>query len=300
MPELHSVLVTGGSGLIGRAAVAELLGAGIEVTVFDRAGTAPVPDAAYVAGDVLDADALAVAAEGHDALVHLAGIAGKDEAPPEVTYAINTSGTFNALHAAVRVGAARAVYASSINASGLPLSNHPVLPSRYPYDESEPADISDWYSLSKQANEDAAVMVHRRWGLPVTGLRFPLVRDIRAEDGRAFGRHIRAGMITDARRATCEGWSYLDVRDAGRAVLAALTSAASSPVGILVAAPVTYLSTPTEAALDRYAPGVPRRPAPGRQVPIDLGRASQILSFRAETILDDTAPGELIDISELA
>ena len=59
--------------------------------------------------------------------------------------------------AAGRAAVAKLVYASSINANGLPLNPHPVLPSRYPWDEDEPAVIADAYSLSKQANEAAAV-----------------------------------------------------------------------------------------------------------------------------------------------
>jgi nucleoside-diphosphate-sugar epimerase len=299
------ILVTGGDGLIGSEVVRLLAELGARVDVYDLGG----PDAAaralqagaenHTSGSVTDPEEVAKALAGYDAVVHLAGIAGLDGGTAEQIYTANTLGTFLVMEAAARAGVAKLVYASSINASGLPLNPHPVLPSRYPWDEDEPAVIADAYSLSKQANEAAAVALSRRHGLAMTGLRYPLVRDITVQDGVVFARHIRRALREDPRRQACEGWTYLDVRDAAAATVAALTHDTAAAPGILVAAPQTYLRQDTEEALRRSAPDVPRTPVPGRTVPVTLDRAAAQLGFKATTLLEDIDPALLADLDDL-
>jgi nucleoside-diphosphate-sugar epimerase len=297
------VVVTGGAGLIGRAAVAAIVSNGGTVTVFDRpeaehtdARYAPGGDVTFVGGDITDVSAVRSTLEGADAVVHLAGYAGLGMADAAETYRVNTVGTFIVLSEAGAAGLAKAVYASSINASGYPLGGSAMPPS-FPYNEQAPPEIADWYSLSKQAGEDAARMVHARWGIPITGLRFPLVRDITEDGGATFGRHLRAAMAADPRRQAAEGWSYLDVSDAGRSIVAALLSDTPPAPGILVAAPRTYLSTSTNDALDLFTPTVPHAPIAGRDVALDLGLAERWLHFAATVFLDDVAPSELVDVA---
>jgi nucleoside-diphosphate-sugar epimerase len=297
------ILVTGGDGLIGRAVVALLAELGARVTVFDRGGPETAEQAgveAHTSGSVTDPEAVGAAVAGQDAVVHLAGLAGLDQGTAEEIYTANTLGTFLVMEAAGRAGVAKLVYASSINAFGLPLNPLPLLPSRYPWDEDEPAIIADAYSLSKQANEAAAVALSRRHGLPMTGLRYPLVRDITAEGGTVFARHIRRVLREDPRRQACEGWTYLDVRDAAAATVAALTHATPAAPGILVAAPRTYLRQDTDDALQRHAPGVPRTPVPGRDVPVTLDRTATQLGFTPTTALEDLGPTLLADLDDLA
>jgi nucleoside-diphosphate-sugar epimerase len=299
------VLVTGGDGLIGAAVVRALAAEGAEVTVYDlgrddaAARAADAGARAHLTGSVTDAETVDRAVAGQDAVVHLAGRAGLDQGTAEEIYTANALGTFLVLEAAARAGVAKVVYASSINASGLPLNPHAVLPSRYPWDEDEPAVIADAYSLSKEANEAAACAMSRRSGLPATGLRYPLVRDITVDDGTVFARHVRRALRDDPRRQACEGWTYLDVRDAAAATLAALTHATPAAPGILVAAPRTYLRQETEDALQRHAPDVPRERVPGRDVPVDLGRASALLGFKATLALEDLGEHLLADLDDL-
>lgn len=294
------MLVTGGAGLIGRAVVEHLASRGNEVTVLDTAGASvPAAAAAAVAGSVTDTETVRRAVEGQDAVVHLAGLAGLDQGTPEEIYAANALGTFIVMEAAGRAGTGKVVYASSINAFGLPLNPHPVLPSRYPWDEDETPVIADAYSLSKQANENAAAATAARHGTELTGLRFPLVRDIHEHDGTVFAAHIRRGMEQDPRRQACEGWTYLDVRDAAAAVEAALSCPTPPAPGILVAAGQTYLLQPTEDALERYAPDVPRERIPGRDVPVSLRRAEDLLGFKAQHTLEQISQDLLVDLKEL-
>ncbi len=56
---------------------------------------------------------------------------------------------------------------------------------------------------------------------------------------------------------------------------------------ILVAAPQTLAALPTEELLDRFHPGVPRRIAfPGRAVPLDLSRATELLGLVPRHLCD--------------
>ena len=203
------------------------------------------------------------------------------------------------MEAAGRAGVRKVVYASSINAFGLPLNPNPVLPSRYPWDEDEPAVIADAYSLSKQANEHAAEATAGRYGIELTGIRFPLVRDIYAQDGTVLAQHIRRAMNEDPRRQACEGWTYLDTRDAAASIGAALQRCTPPAPGILVAAPTTYLRQPTNEALNRYAAAVPRESIPGREVPVSLRRASEWLGFEARHCLEQISEDHLVDLKDL-
>lgn len=283
------ILITGGAGLIGRASAASLARAGAEVSIFDK------PD-----GDVTDIAVVRAALAGMDAVVHLGGYAGLGMADAAETYRVNAVGTFIVLSEAAEAGLSKAVYASSINANGYPLNPMAVMPRWFPYDETLPPAIADEYSLSKQASENAAEMVHSSRGLEITGLRFPLTRDITEDGGRSFGNHLRQSMSTDPRRQAAEGWSYLDVSDAARSIELALLHDTPPAPGLLVAAPLTYLSTPTAAAIAQFAPQSEQRPVTGRDVALDLGAATRLLGFHAALLLDDVAPNELVDALAVA
>src|SRR2546425_5493982 len=79
-PRAMNVLVTGASGLVGRQVVACLLDAGRAVTAFvrtpGRLGYLARERLAVVTGTVEDPAAIARAAEGCDAVIHLANASG--------------------------------------------------------------------------------------------------------------------------------------------------------------------------------------------------------------------------------
>ena len=97
-------LVTGAGGFIGAHVAQALLDAGHEVRGLDRV-TAFVPDGAEpLAGDILDADAIAHAVGGCDVIFHLAAVYSYARADAAAMRAVNVDGTRILLDAAVRAG----------------------------------------------------------------------------------------------------------------------------------------------------------------------------------------------------
>lgn len=242
----------------------------------------PTEDAQEVAADrVLQGDTredtdVVAALEGVELVVHLAAIPSPDLADWTTVFATNVVSTFTVLERAADRGVRRAVIASSINAYGGPYNSHPVLPAYFPLDERLPADLDDPYSLSKFTDEHTAGMVARHHGMPVTALRFPMTA--RQEDLLEHARRTSADPASRVR----EAWSYLDVRDAARAVELSLLSTEPGANAVFVAADTTCVPFPTEDLLDRHGGGVPRlRRFVGREVPIDLTRARTLLGFQA-------------------
>ena len=111
------VLVTGGSGFIGRHAVAELARAGASVRVVDLR---PHPDPAVdiVLGDIADDEVLEAAfAGGIDSVVHLAAVTSvlRSVENPGATFDTNVAGTHAVLEAC-RVGGVGSLVFASTNA----------------------------------------------------------------------------------------------------------------------------------------------------------------------------------------
>ena len=101
------VLVTGGSSLLGRTVANLLVARGDDVTCFQRSASGSL--AVDVLGDIRDRNAVGAAADGTDAVVHLAALVAP-KAPWNDMVAINVDGTRNALAAATT---GRFIYISS-------------------------------------------------------------------------------------------------------------------------------------------------------------------------------------------
>jgi NADH dehydrogenase len=119
MAAAMKILVTGGTGVIGRSVVRELRRRGHGIRVLSRnagRGEAWWPSGVEGwAGDVAQEETLHKAAEGCDAVIHIAGIV--DESPPHRTFqSVNIDGTRWILAESERAGAQKVVYVSSLGA----------------------------------------------------------------------------------------------------------------------------------------------------------------------------------------
>ncbi|WP_241681316.1 NAD-dependent epimerase/dehydratase family protein [Pseudactinotalea terrae] len=280
------VLVTGAGGSIGGDVVGLLQLYGTHVTALSSTWRRPSPADVVITGDATDPDAVAAALDGVEAVVHMAAIPGEGLAEPYPGYRTNTGATFNVLSRAGELGVHRCVLASSINAFGVPANHHQRLPAYYPIDEEIPRDLDDWYSLSKASDELSAEMAASHWGMTVIALRFPLT---------SLPSRVRELSRPHRHRQVREGWSYLDRRDAARAVLHALTAPLTGAHVIGLSAVDTFREEDTESLLDAYAPHVPRRRSfLGRAALIDTTRAEVRLGFRPRHTYDEPDPA-LID-----
>lgn len=104
------ILVTGGTGTLGRHVLPLLRDAGRDVRVLSRNGHESGDGIEYVTGDLLKGEGIEAAVEGVETILHLAGgPKGDDEA------------TRNLVRAASRAGARHLVYISVIGADRVPL-----------------------------------------------------------------------------------------------------------------------------------------------------------------------------------
>ncbi len=164
------VLVTGGSGFLGSHIADALSAAGHETIVFDLAPSRWLrPDQKMVVGDILDADAIARAMCGCEAVYHLAAMADINEAldSPRRTVEVNVMGTVNVLEAARIHSVRRVIFASSI----------------YVY-----SNQGSFYRTTKQACENLVNDYHERFGLTFTVLRFGSLYGPRADRSNSVFR----------------------------------------------------------------------------------------------------------------
>jgi len=112
--ERRDLLVTGGTGYIGRPLVELLAGRGHRVRVLVRAGSASrVPsNATAVIGDALDADSIAGALRRGDKLVHLVGTPHPNPSKEAEFERVDLASIRASVAAAVRAGVAHLVYVS--------------------------------------------------------------------------------------------------------------------------------------------------------------------------------------------
>jgi UDP-glucose 4-epimerase len=114
------VLITGGSGFIGRHVVSDLLEAGARVRVVDLEPH-PDPSVDVVRGDIAEREVLdAALAGGVDGIVHLAAVTSvlRSVEHPELTFRTNVAATAELLEAGRAAGAEALVFASTNAVTG--------------------------------------------------------------------------------------------------------------------------------------------------------------------------------------
>ncbi len=214
------ILVTGGSGKLGRAVLRDLVAHGYDVLNLDQHAL-PEPICPSVRIDLTNFGEVASAILGgvderggpFDAVVHLAAIPAPGLAANARTFANNVPTTYNVFEACRLAGIKNVVFASSETVLGLPFDNPPPYA---PVDEEYFPRPESAYSLGKLLDETMAAQFCR-WdpSLRMVGLRFSNV--MYPEDYKAFPR-----FDADPRARKWNLWGYIDARDGAQAVRRAI------------------------------------------------------------------------------
>jgi nucleoside-diphosphate-sugar epimerase len=155
------IVVTGGSGKLGRATVAELVAHGHEVWNVDLV---PALDsgARFTRVDLTDMGQVYELFRGIDegwdrvdGLVHLAAVPGPAQVPNAALFANNIRGSYNVFAASRHAGIRNIVWASSETVLGLPFDTPPPY---IPLDEEYAVRPETAYSLAKALEHDATGM----------------------------------------------------------------------------------------------------------------------------------------------
>jgi nucleoside-diphosphate-sugar epimerase len=261
------VVVTGGSGKLGRACVVELIENGYDVTNVDlvpsRDDRCPLVRADLVDfGQTLEVLAGVDERPAADAVVHLAAIPAPGLVPNAEVFRTNTLSTYNVFEAARRLEIKNVVWASSETVLGLPFDTPPPY---IPVDERYPPRPESAYSLSKLVGEAMAEQFCR-WDpeLKIFGLRFSNVME--PEDYRAF-----PSFDANARQRKWNLWAYIDGRDGAQAIRKALEADGTGAEVFIIANADTVMSLPNAELVAEVFPDVP--------LGADLGPNETLLSI---------------------
>jgi nucleoside-diphosphate-sugar epimerase len=275
------VIVTGGSGKVGRACVEELVNHGYEVFNVDAARPAKEQRCRFSQVDLTDfGQAVEALSEiddlysGVDAVVHLAAIPGPTQRTDSVTFTINTLSTYNVFEAARKLGIKNLVWASSETLLGIPFN---VPPPYLPVDEEYACRPETSYSLSKLLGEEMAKQFCR-WDpqLKIVGLRFSNVME--PEDYAKF-----PGYDPDPKLRIWNLWAYIDSRDAAQAIRRALETPLTGFTAFIIANAETVMSRPNAELIAEYFPGVPIRKELGpNETLLSIDKARRVLGYEPQ------------------
>jgi nucleoside-diphosphate-sugar epimerase len=281
------IIVTGGSGKVGRACVADLMAHGYKVASIDMARPAglsnpPKPtDVNFTRADITDFGAVMAAFSGINTrveepvtgIVHLGAIASPGEAADHVIFEVNTISTYNVFEAARRLGIRNVVWASSETVYGVPYANGPQY---VPVDEEIEQPV--WsYSLSKLLGEKMAEQF-ALWdsAAKIIGLRFSNVQE--PQDYANFEAY---GKDPFARRFNL--WTYIDARDAAQAIRLSLEAKLTGAHVFGIANTNSVMRQSNDALLDEVFPGtVRKRKLLPNESLISIEKAQRVLGYKPQ------------------
>lgn len=235
------VIVTGGSGVVGRHLIKSLLQQGYQVLNLDmvaipRDETDEALNSVHTLSvDLTQSGQVFNALLSHfrleqpfrdtvsppEAIIHLAGIARNMLVSDDETVRINFISAFNVMQAACKLGVRKLIVASSVTVYGVTFAEGDVDFPSFPIDEDIDVNPMDAYAISKVCIERAARGLARRYGADIYVLRLGNV--VLPEDYQPGG--LCDKYKTHAERFKVHGWSYTDVRDFGGMCHACLVKA---------------------------------------------------------------------------
>ncbi|MFZ5675113.1 MAG: NAD-dependent epimerase/dehydratase family protein [Pseudomonadota bacterium] len=281
------IIVTGGSGKVGRACVRDLMEHGYKVASIDMARPAglsnpPKPtDVNFTRADITDFGEVMAAFSGINGrveepvtgIVHLGAIASPGEAADHVIFEVNMISTYNVFEAARRLGIRNIVWASSETVYGIP---YPDGPQYVPVDEE--IELPQWsYSLSKLMGEKMAEQF-ARWDrkTKIVGLRFSNVQE--PQDYANFPDYQK-----DPRSRHFNLWTYIDARDAAQAIRRSLEVKLTGAHVFGIANSDSVMTRTNDELLDEVFPGTKRRrPLEPHESLISIEKARRLLGYEPQ------------------
>lgn len=299
------VIVTGGSGKLGRSTVRYLADEGWEVISVDTRrppGTSEDGKSglggAYrlVEIDLEDMGAVLetfmttvcilqriqsfsanvpqdMAYSGIDAVVHLAAIPSPGQTNSSRQFRTNTMSTYNVLEACRKLKIKNVVLASSETLIGIPFDPHP--PESLPITEEHERRPESAYSLSKLVGETLAEQ-YARWDpeVKIISLRFSNV--MLPEEYKTFD-----AWQDDPMKRYWNCWGYIDARDGGQAVSKSLDSKAKGHHQYLIAAEDTCMRQSNDELVKKAFPNVKYSPTSGpNDTLLSIDKAKKELGFK--------------------
>jgi nucleoside-diphosphate-sugar epimerase len=172
----EKILVTGGSGFLGRELVKEFLSQGCEVVVFDVKpldlhpfGPCPL---SFIQGDIANLSQVlnAVKNERVDAIIHLAALLSvPSEKNPWASISVNALGAYHILEAARLFDVKKVLLTSSVGVYINPGNRVDMVT------EETAQRPSQIYGVTKTFQELLAFYYNRKFGLDTRGIRLPIL-----------------------------------------------------------------------------------------------------------------------------
>jgi nucleoside-diphosphate-sugar epimerase len=302
-----TVLVTGGSGVLGLHVVRAMAAHGEFVVAYSTSGAPPGADlvlgdfaarVAFVQGDVRDLERLRETAGRHGVrgIIHSAALTGEAQARarPHEVFAVNVAGTANVLETARLAGMRRVVYIGSASEYGRRTDLRPI--------GEDEINVEGLYAESKYLGHrlgqryreiyDLDVMTVRVSSAYGPGTRFNAFRKLVGNTLIAhLCRSVAMGepVVLEGGGDYPRGWTYAS--DTATGVRLAYQAAAPRHRVYNIASGVTYTVAEVVDAVRRIEPRARIEITPGRwdddpfqagnlRGPLDITRAREDLGFR--------------------
>ncbi len=242
------ILVTGGSGMVGKYVVDELASSHqVEILDVKKPHRTDLP---FHEVDLLNEEMVGKYVKGFDVVVHLAGIPHPLNDPAERVFRTNTLGTFNLLEACAANRIRRLIFISSESVLGFAFSTTRMWPEYLQIDERHPRRPQDPYGLSKVTCEGLCLGFSRRAGMQTICLRPPWIW-VPEENETKMYKQLR----TEYPKWSKNLWAYIHVYDVAMAVRqCAESSDLPAHDAFFVCAPETWVEAESRTLVAEYFP----------------------------------------------
>lgn len=279
------ILITGGSGFLGRHLTNKLVSAGHSVILMSRnhSKKQESTNVIRVTADINDKTSLRRVLSTHpeiDAIVHMAALVptSKEMDTSESMFQTNVQGTINVLEVFGKK-IHNFVYASTAEVYGLPQSNHLI-------NELDTPSPLSYYGASKLAGEYfSRVYESRHSNLKVTILRFTVLYGPGDRINRAIPNFINKAITGDTLEVYGgeELRDYLYVDDAAKALYLAVIAGTSGIFNIGTGVGVSIQDTASaiiEATGSKAKIAILNREKPASNIVLDIKNARERLHFK--------------------